>query len=203
MGKCRRIVFDFFLLVPHSPATKKRGPRLNLRMKSVSLDSPDVVLEEPNYMGSAHPAAAGGSLYKSMPKVIEPQINSSNAGGNVRRSYGTWVNVLKSRMAAQMANNSRIRRVPPSSMGEFGTDATTKSAPASYNHCNSVCQKKSKLLFVVVKKSALPERTFSATKIMFFSMFLVSQSTHKIDHSFHVFLFTLHHSRACRSIGPP
>lgn len=126
---------DLFHLAPHSP--KQRGPRLNLRMKSVSLDSPDCGPED----------HSGSGLVKrnmSVPKVVD-QLNQSDPSNNGNfgvgvgnRRYGTWANVVRSRMAAaQAAQNPNLlpkKMIPPSSM-EF---RLATSAPASHNQCNLI-----------------------------------------------------------------
>ena len=154
--KVRYLIFGLnahLFAAPHSP--KKRGPLLNLRMKSVSLDSPECGFDQNKGCGSV--AGSCGGLCRrnmSVPKVVETAYSSSpppggennnfsHMGGSSRR-YGTWVHIVKSRMAAQMAANnqhynnvspSKRRMIPPSSM-EFGT---ATSAPASSYHCKFCC----------------------------------------------------------------
>ena len=129
------------MIAPQSP--KKRNPRLNLRKKSISLDSPD--------LGFDH---VGNNLRQNIPKVAVESYctgtggdfnyhnNSSNRPMPASAAYGTWVQIVKSRMAAQMGQNradrlQQQRRVTPPSSMEFGKTIT--SAPASYNHCKSSC----------------------------------------------------------------
>jgi hypothetical protein len=100
-------------------------------MKSISLDSPDPGLEETTGLGQRN---------MSMPKVVEhATFNNNNFGiagvGNHR--YGSWANVIRSRMAA--ANKSHVpssnmprRRPVPSTMDI----QPPNSALASYNQCN-------------------------------------------------------------------
>ena len=123
------------MIAPHSP--KKRGPRLNLRIKSISLDSPDCGFD----VGSS----CGGSVRQNIPKVVESycgggsDFNYNNSSNRPAAAYGTWVQIVKSRMAAQMGQNRadrQLRRVTPPSSMEF---AAVTSAPASYNHCKSSC----------------------------------------------------------------
>ena len=75
----------------HSP--RKRGPRLNIRKKSLSLDAPDMVMMAGN---------AAGNVRQNIPKVVENyctgESNNHNSATAVASNRlpaygGTWVNI--------------------------------------------------------------------------------------------------------------
>ena len=101
-------IFFFFISIapnsgPNSPlhSPRKRGPRLNIRKKSISLGSTDMVM-----MAGIAPAMmagnAAGNVRQNIPKVVENyctgESNNHNsataAASNRPPAYGgTWVNI--------------------------------------------------------------------------------------------------------------
>ena len=102
---------------------KKRGPRLNLRMKSVSLDSP-----EPHFDENA--CLKGRNL--SVPRVVESYHSENN-----RRVHNSWVNVVRNRMHLNSSQSNLRRQQQQNLRLNCGAnEGAVNSAPASYNHCN-------------------------------------------------------------------
>ena len=136
-------LFFFFIFVQTAPQSpKKRGPRLSLRKKSLSCDSPDC-----GYDGNV----PTGNVRQNIPKVVESYCSKSGENNNYNSppasnrppTYGTWVNIVRSRMVSQIQNRDRNGRTPeqtnkhgsreiPTMYMEF---SGTSSAPSSYNHC--------------------------------------------------------------------
>ena len=114
---------------------KKRGPRLNLRMKSISLDSP-----EPHFDESV--CLKGRNL--SVPRVVESYHSENN-----RRVHNSWVNVVRNRMHLNSSQSNR-RQQQNLRLNCGGDNGAANSAPASYNHCNSLI-----LLFFVTQQPLL------------------------------------------------
>ena len=119
---------------PHSPQ-RNRGPRLNLRMKSISLDSPESSSDTTNSSGiHIRPTGSGPTL---------STVGKTEGGG---RRYGGLLNVIRTRVASGTlnqitspsssstngSNGGQNRRMPPPSSVDIGAN----SAPASYNQCN-------------------------------------------------------------------
>ena len=101
---------------------KKRGPRLNLRMKSISLDSPEPHFDE-------NTCLKGRNL--SVPRVVESYHSENN-----RRVHNSWVNVVRNRMHLNSSQSNRSRQQQHNLRLNCGGDGAANSAPASYNHCN-------------------------------------------------------------------
>ena len=92
--------FFFFISIapnsgPNSPlhSPRKRGPRLNIRKKSLSLDAPDMVMMAGN---------TAGNVRQNIPKVVENyctgESNNHNSATAVASNRppaygGTWVNI--------------------------------------------------------------------------------------------------------------
>ena len=120
---------------PHSPQ-RSRGPRLNLRMKSISLDSPESSDTTTSTGVHIRPTGSGPTL-SSVGKA------SDGAG----RRYGGLLNVIRTRVGSGTLNpitspsssstttssscgGAARRMVPPTTVNIGAT-----SAPASYNQC--------------------------------------------------------------------
>ena len=120
--------FQRFIVAPHSPQ-QRRGPRLDLRMKSLSLDSPDVM----GPTATARPGQFGSGL----------QLSNTMMGGAARPlRHQHSSTALRTRAAANsLTRNGRVVRLRPDSVEM----AAVNSAPASHMHCTR--QKKKERVF--------------------------------------------------------
>ena len=106
---------------------KKRGPRLNLRMKSISLDSPEPHFDE-------NTCLKGRNL--SVPRVVESYNNQVAAEqSNRHRVHNSWVNLVRNRMHLNSSTQTR-QQLRLNCNGQQPEMGAANSAPASYNHCN-------------------------------------------------------------------
>ena len=93
---------------------------MNLRMKSISLDSPEPHFDE-------NTCLKGRNL--SVPRVVESYNNQVDQNRQ-HRVHNSWVNLVRNRMHLNSSTQTRQQ------LRLNCNENAANSAPASYNHCN-------------------------------------------------------------------
>lgn len=124
------------LPAPHTPQ-RSRGPRLNLRMKSISLDSPE--------SSDAGTIPGQGGRHPGHGVVFAKTDVNSGGGGGRRYGYGCgYMSMIRTRVSS----TNLLPSIPPSSSSPPGTGGRralppntvtfeATSAPASHNQCKT------------------------------------------------------------------